>query len=299
MKNLSLCFRSHLFVLHRGLFCFLHVSLQITSQATFLDISNCKYISYETASKFATTYPTLVMKVDNSFFNNKHRLKKDTPFARSLYKLVWADDVINLRMLSMFPNLRKLDLSLCEINLAPIPNHTASLGFIRFLKLTNVTFTKPNSLHNLLKSSTNLEVLFLRLVLPELHVSLTSLPSKVLVVRDSNNVTEHDFEPVANHPHLFKFVVRGRALNPHTWQHLPIGSLKKLGIDLLPDADDADMLVARALAGMPRLKSVILGVKLVNDEFMETLSQCKNPFSNITKLYLGGMRERCRRRCLP
>lgn len=240
--------------------------LQVTNQATFLDISNCKYISYETASKLATTYPNLVMKVDNSFFGNKHRLRKDAQFARSLYKLVWNDDIINTRVLAMFQNLRKLDLSVCEANLAPIASvPPVSLGHIRFLKLSNVTFTKPNSLHNLLKSSTSLEV---------------------FVVRDCTNVTEHDFEPIVNHTSLHKLVIRGRAMSPATWQNLP-ASLKKLGIDLLPDLDDADTLVARVIAGLPRLKSLILGVKLVNDDFIETLSQCKNPFSNITKLYLG------------
>jgi hypothetical protein len=53
----------------------------------------------------------------------------------------------------------------------------------------------------------------------------------------------------------------------------------------------ADVLVAQALASLPRLKSLILGVKLVNDDFMETLSQYKNPFANVTKLYLGGIKE--------
>eukprot|EP00026_Physarum_polycephalum_P003426 Phypoly_transcript_03437.p1 GENE.Phypoly_transcript_03437~~Phypoly_transcript_03437.p1 ORF type:complete len:614 (+),score=121.79 Phypoly_transcript_03437:263-2104(+) len=241
--------------------------IQITNQSTFLDVSNCKYISYETASHLAATYPNLIMKVDNSLFNNKHRLKKDTALVKSLYKLVWNDDAISARVLSQFQNLRKLDMSVCEVNLTPLASHPVGLGYIRFLKLTNVAFTKPNMLHNLLKSSTALEV---------------------LVVRDCNNVTEHDFEPVVNHLNLFKLAIRGRAMNLATWQRLAGHErLKKLGIDMLPDAEGADECVAKVLAGLPKLKSLILGVKLVNDDFIETLSQYKNPFSNIKKLYLG------------
>lgn len=118
----------------------------------------------------------------------------------------------------------------------------------------------------------------------------SNLYPQVLVVRDCNNVSEHDFEPVVNHTNLHKLVIRGRAMSSTTWQNLPIASLKKLGIDMLPDdVDDADVLVAKTVAGMPKLKSLILGVKLVTDDFIETLAQCKSPFSNIIKLYLGGM----------
>lgn len=240
----------------------------VTNQSIFLDISNCKYISYDTASQLANTYPNLIMKVDNGLFNNKHRLKKDTALVKSLYKLVWNDDALNARVLSLFHNLRKLDISVCEVNLNPVGNQPISLGFIKFLKITNVAFTKPNSLHNLLKSSSFLEV---------------------LVVRDCTNVTEHDFEPIVNHPNLFKLVIRGRPLSPATWQQLihTNANLKQLGIDMLPDVEDADIIVAQALANLQRLKSLIMGVKLVNDDFIETLSEYKNPFSNITKLYLG------------
>lgn len=241
--------------------------MQVANQSAFLDISNCKYVGYETASQLAAHYPNLVMKVDNGLFSNKHRLKKDTSFVKSLYKLVWNDEAINTRVLSQFQNLRKLDMSVCEANLMPIANHSAALGYIRFLKLTNVAFTKPNSLHNFLKSGTSLEV---------------------LVVRDCNNVTEHDFEPIVNHPNLFKLVIRGRAMSATTYQQLQgHAMLKKLGIDILPDSEDSDVLVAQVVAGLPRLKSLILGVKLVNDDFVETLSQYKNPFTKITKLYLG------------
>lgn len=146
--------------------------LQITNQSTFLDVSNCKYISYETASQLAATYPNLIMKVDNSLFNNKHRLKRDTAFVKSLYKLVWNDDAITARILSQFQNLRKLDMSVCELNLMPLANHPVGLGYIRFLKFTNVLFTKPNSLHPLLKSSNLLEVL-----LPLCHIYYRSFLS--------------------------------------------------------------------------------------------------------------------------
>lgn len=139
--------------------------IQLTNHSTFLDVSACKYISYETASQLAATYPNLVMKVDNSLFSNKHRLKKDTALVKALYKLVWNDDAINSRVLGLFQNLRKLDLSVCEVNLSPTATNTLALGYIRFLKLTNVAFTKPNSLHNLLKSSTTLEVSLLILIL--------------------------------------------------------------------------------------------------------------------------------------
>ena len=72
--------------------------------------------------------------------------------------------------------------------------------------------------------------------------------------------------------------------------------MKNLGVDMLPDVEGADESVAKVIAGLPKLKSLVLGVKLVNDDFMETLSQYKNPFSRIKKLYLGGMREG-RKRC--
>ncbi len=110
----------------------------------------------------------------------------------------------------------------------------------------------------------------------------------MLVVRDSANVTEHDFEPIVNHPSLFKLVVRGCAMTLATWQHLPLNSLKKVGIDKLPDVEGADLAVGQILATMPKLKSLILGVALVNDEFIESLAQCKLPFATITKLFLGG-----------
>jgi hypothetical protein len=111
------------------------------------------------------------MKVDNSLFSNKHRLKRDTAFVKSLYKLVWNDDAINARVLSLFHNLRKLDMSVCELNLTPLASHPIGLGHIRFLKLTSVMFTKPNSLHALLKSSTALEVPFSVLsIMPSPHL---------------------------------------------------------------------------------------------------------------------------------
>lgn len=242
------------------------------------------------------------MKVDNSLFTNKHRLKKDTAFVKSLYKLVWNDEALNSRLLCLFQNLRKLDVSVCEVNLSPVANQAAGLGFIRFLKLTNVAFTKPNTFHNLLKSSSTLEVFsFCLFFLLQFFIScdffviisniflFSFLLPKVLVVRDCTNVTEYDFEPVVNHPSLYKLVIRGRALSAATWKQLQ-GSpnLKQLGVDMLPDMEDSDVIVAQALASLPRLKSLIFGVKLVNDDFIETLSQYKNPFSNITKLYLGG-----------
>ena len=145
------------YIILMSFFC-IFFPFQITNQSTFLDVSNCKYISYETASQLAATYPNLIMKVDNSLFSNKHRLKRDTALVKSLYKLVWNDDAITARVLSLFQNLRKLDMSVCEANLTPLASHPVGLGYIRFLKLTNVAFTKPNSLHNLLKSSTALEV---------------------------------------------------------------------------------------------------------------------------------------------
>jgi hypothetical protein len=78
-------------------------------------------------------------------------------------------------------------------------------------------------------------------------------------------------------------------MNLDTWQKLAgHARLKKLGIDMLSDAEGADETIAKVIAGLPKLKSLIIGVKLVNDDFMETLSQHKNPFSNIKKLDLGG-----------
>jgi hypothetical protein len=83
--------------------------------------------------------------------------------------------------------------------------------------------------------------LYLSFALPLSSSSLSfssPLISQVLVVRDCTNITEHDLEPVVNHPNLFKLVVRGRAMSATTWQNIHTNTnLKKLGIDMLPDVE--------------------------------------------------------------
>jgi hypothetical protein len=242
--------------------------MKVCCNGCFLDISNCRYISFETASKLAVQYPKLVMKVDQGFFKNKQRLKKDIHFMRSLYKLTWADELFNARTLTHFSSLSKLYLNNCEANFAPNTNHITLLPHICFLKMASVSFTKPLSLFTLLKATTSLEL---------------------LVIRDCSGITEHDLEPLAHNTLLHKLVLRGCSMNKTTWEKLPLNSIKKLGVYNLPDFEDADQVVCRAISAAPRLKSLILGVPLVNDEFLETLSGFKSSLTHITKLFLGGI----------
>lgn len=247
----------------------LEALLPICTSAAFLDISNCRYISYEYASKVASAYPSLVMKVDQSFFQNKQVLKRDTHFTRALYKLAWSDEVFNVRTMAQFSSLVKLELSNCETNFTFANNGaTPSLPQLKFLKVTQVTFTKANSLLVMLKATTKLEV---------------------LVIRDCSGITETDLEPITDNKQLQKLVLRGCSMKQSTWNNLPLATLRKIGVDVLPNFEDSEEAVAKALATAPLLKSIILGVALTNDDFVEALALCRSTFTTITKLFLGGI----------